>query len=53
MRLREPGCLLVLLLVLAVGSRSAGAADPRAMHEGTHEGAEYTISIPSSWNGGW
>ena len=42
----------MLLLVLAVGSRSAGAADPRAMREGTHEGAEFTISIPSSWNGG-
>jgi len=49
--LREPGCLLVLLLALAIGSRAAGA-DPRAMHEGTHEGAEYTISIPSPWNGG-
>jgi len=38
----------VLLLVLAVGSRSAGAAGPRAMREGTHKDAECTLSIPSS-----
>jgi hypothetical protein len=38
----------VLLLVLAVGSRSAGAAGPRAMREGTHKDAECTLSIPFS-----
>src|SRR5262245_10236244 len=50
-KLRGIGCVLVLLLVLGVGLRSAGAADPRAIREGTHQGAEYIISIPSSWNG--
>ena len=51
-KLRGIGCVLVLLLVLAVGPRSAGAGDPRAIREGTHQGAEYIISIPSPWNGG-
>lgn len=49
---RAIACVPVLLLVLAVGPRWAGAADPRAMREGTHEGADYSISIPSPWNGG-
>src|SRR5262249_14302060 len=48
---RGMGCLLVLLLVLGFGLRSAGAADTREIREGTHQGAEYLISIPSAWNG--
>jgi pimeloyl-ACP methyl ester carboxylesterase len=48
----ELGCVLVLLLVLVIEPRSADAADPRAIREGTHRGAEYIISIPSPWNGG-
>jgi len=51
-KLREIRCVLILLLVFVVGPESAGAADARAFREGTHQGAEYIISIPSPWNGG-
>lgn len=42
----------LLALTLATGPRLAVAADARAMRAGTHEGADYSISMPANWNGG-
>lgn len=43
--------VLLALLLLAIGS-SVRAADERAMREGSHEGADFVISVPSQWRGG-
>ena len=45
--------LAVGALVLALAGRPAGDASARAaLLEGTHEGADFLISMPAKWNGG-
>jgi hypothetical protein len=38
----------LMLLLLA----SSAAAEGVDLREGTHEGADFIISVPSNWNGG-
>jgi len=45
--------VLSALLVLGIQSNCpAVAAETRTMREGIHQGADYVISMPSTWNGG-
>ena len=42
----------LLALALVAGPERASAADERVLREGSHGGADYTISMPPGWNGG-
>ena len=44
--------LSALLVLVLLGSSLADASETRTMREGTHQGADYTISKPANWNGG-
>ena len=43
----------LLACALAVGLERTSAADERVLREGSHKGADYIISMPPRWNGGF
>src|SRR5215471_5661328 len=43
----------LLAFALAVGLERTSAADERVLREGSHKGADYIISMPPRWNGGF
>lgn len=52
-RAKATTLLAVVALTLALTGRpGAGAAAQPGLYEGTHEGADFLISMPEKWNGG-
>ena len=49
---RASSVLRALALVTLALTASPAPADPPALREGVHEGANYVISVPAPWNGG-
>ena len=44
--------VLLAVLAIALGPAARGVAQAPAQRQGTHEGADFVIGMPATWNGG-